>query len=83
MLHTNCHALHFTLPTDAKIQKNAVAGNFQGRKLSLMNFEVFMKVLALFGNTSELFAHVFFAKILFSTNSLFLPRKFPAVQYNL
>ena len=24
MLHTNCHALHFTLPSDAKIQKNAV-----------------------------------------------------------
>ena len=21
MLHTNCHALHFTLPSDAKIQK--------------------------------------------------------------
>ena len=27
MLHTNCHALHFTLPSDAKIQKNAVPGN--------------------------------------------------------
>ena len=24
MLHTNCHTLHFTLPSDAKIQKNAV-----------------------------------------------------------
>ena len=24
MLRTNCHALHFTLPSDAKIQKNAV-----------------------------------------------------------
>ena len=24
MLHTNCHALHFMLPSDAKIQKNAV-----------------------------------------------------------
>ena len=24
MLHTNCHALHFTLPSDANIQKNAV-----------------------------------------------------------
>ena len=24
MLHTNCHALHFTLPSDAKIQRNAV-----------------------------------------------------------
>jgi len=46
-----------------------IAGNFQGRKLSIMNFKVFMKVLALFGSTSELFAHVFFAKILFSTNS--------------
>ena len=26
MLHTNCHALHFTLPSDAKIQKNTVVG---------------------------------------------------------
>ena len=25
MLHANCHALHFTLPSDVKIQKNAVA----------------------------------------------------------
>ena len=48
-----------------------------------MNFEVFMKVLALFSGTSELFARIFFVKILFSTNSRFLPLKFPAVQYNL
>ena len=52
-----------------------IPGNFQERKLSLMNFEVFMKVLALFGRTSELLAHVFFAKIFTFHQFAFSPAK--------
>ena len=42
MLHTNCHALHFTLPSDAKIQKNAVACSHDGYSvlLACMKFVV-------------------------------------------
>ena len=34
MLHTNCHTLHFTLPSDAKIQKNAVDEN---KRITVLN----------------------------------------------
>ena len=56
MLHTNCHALHFTLPSDAKIQKNAVLGYVpKCFLLPLVNWVIAAATLS--AHMYEMFAH--------------------------